>query len=71
MQHFEYLVRSDLHDMAEDIARPFGSKERERLNAYTQVVASELNKLGAEGWELVKAPDVATNRNWIFKRPRA
>ncbi len=70
MQHFEYLVRSDLHDMAEDVARPFGSKERERLNAYTQVVARELNKLGAEGWELVKAPDIATNRNWIFKRQR-
>ncbi|HJV25849.1 MAG TPA: hypothetical protein VJ673_09180 [Aromatoleum sp.] len=71
MQYFEYLVRSDLHDMAEDVARPFGSRERERLKAYTDVVATELNKLGALGWELVKAPDVTTNRNWIFKRPVA
>jgi hypothetical protein len=71
MQYFEYLVRSDLHDMAEDVARPFGSRERERLKAYTDVVATELNKLGALGWELVKAPDIATNRNWIFKRPMA
>lgn len=71
MQHFEYLVRSDLHDMAEDVARPFGSRERERLKAYTDVVAAELNKLGALGWELVKAPDIATNRNWIFKRATA
>jgi len=71
MQCFEYLIRSDLHDMAEDIARSFGSRERDRLNAYSQVVANELNRLGALGWELVKAPDVATNRNWIFKRPVA
>jgi hypothetical protein len=71
MQHFEYLIRSDLHDMAEDVARPFGSRERERLKAYTEVMAAELNKLGALGWELVKAPDTATNRNWIFKRPMA
>ncbi|BAL26993.1 hypothetical protein [Azoarcus sp. KH32C] len=71
MQHFEYLVRSDLHDMAEDVARPFGSRERDRLKAYTEVVAAELNKLGAQGWELVKAPDIATNRNWIFMRPVA
>lgn len=71
MQRFEYLIRSDLHDMAEDVARPFGSRERERLKAYTEVVAAELNKLGAQGWELVKAPDIAANRNWIFKRAMA
>lgn len=68
MQRFEYLIRSDIHQQAEDVARSFGSKERERLNAYTGIVSSELNKLGAEGWELVQAPDLATNRNWIFKR---
>lgn len=71
MQYFEYLVRSDLHDMAEDVARSFGSRERERLNAYSNVVVTELNRLGLLGWELVKAPDAATNRNWIFKRPLA
>ncbi|MCC4118722.1 hypothetical protein LLG90_25515 [Aromatoleum toluclasticum] len=71
MQHFEYLIRSDLHDMAEDVARPFGSRERERQKAYTEVVAAELNKLGVLGWELVKAPDAPTNRSWIFKRPMA
>lgn len=71
MQHFEYLIRSDLHDMAEDVARPFGSRERERLKAYTEVVAAELNKLGSLGWELVKAPDTVTNRSWIFKRAMA
>jgi hypothetical protein len=68
MQSFEYLVRSDLHEKAENAARPHGSRERERLSAYTEVVSSELNKLGAQGWELVQAPDLATNRNWIFKR---
>lgn len=71
MQPFEYLIRSDLHDMAEDVARPFGSRERDRLKAYTEVVAAELNKLGALGWELVKAPDTTTSRSWIFKRPMA
>lgn len=69
MPGFEYIIRSDFHEKAEDAARPFGGKERERLNAYTQVVVAELNKLGAEGWDLVQAPDIATNRNWIFKRP--
>jgi len=70
MQSFEYLIRSDFHEAAEEAARAFGSRERERLNAYTQVVQRELNKLGAEGWELVQAPDLAANRNWIFKRAR-
>jgi hypothetical protein len=68
MQGFEYIIRSDFHETAENAARPFGGKERERLNAYTQVVIAEMNKLGAQGWELVQAPDIATNRNWIFKR---
>ncbi|MBI2305960.1 MAG: hypothetical protein HYU78_01525 [Rhodocyclales bacterium] len=71
MQRFEYIIRSDFHAAAEDVARSFGGRERERLNAYTQVVVGELNKLGAEGWELIQAPDLATNRNWIFKRPLA
>jgi hypothetical protein len=71
MQRFEYLVRSDIHEQAENIARTFGSRERERLSAYTQYVLAELNKLGGQGWELVQAPDVATNRNWIFKRALA
>ena len=69
MQRFEYIIRSDFHETAENVARGFGSRERERLQAYTQVVAAELNKLGAEGWELIQAPDLAANRNWIFKRP--
>jgi len=71
MQCFEYLVRSDIHEQAENIARGFGSRERERLGAYTQYVLAELNKLGSQGWELVQGPDVATNRNWIFKRALA
>jgi hypothetical protein len=70
MQSFEYLVRSDFHEEAENAARAFGSRESERLNAYTQVVVGHLNKLGSEGWELIQAPDVPTNRNWIFKRVR-
>lgn len=69
MQCFEYLVRSDFHEEAEKVARTYGSKERERLSAYTQVVVTELNKLGRQGWELIQAPDLGTNRNWIFKRP--
>jgi hypothetical protein len=68
MQRFEYLIRSDLHIEAENAARPFGGRERERLSAYTQVVLVELNKLGAQGWELIQSPDLATNRNWVFKR---
>ena len=68
MQCFEYLVRSDFHEQAENVARSYGGKERERLNAYSQVVSAELNKLGAEGWELMQAPDASANRNWIFKR---
>ena len=71
MQRFEYLIRSNFHEEAENAARPFGGKERERLNAYTQVLVTNLNKVGAEGWELVQAPDSAANRNWIFKRPLA
>ncbi|MCK9261918.1 MAG: hypothetical protein RBT39_19505 [Azoarcus sp.] len=68
MQRFEYQIRSDIHQMAEDAARVHGSREKDRLRAYTEVVQTELNKLGAEGWELVQAPDSSTNRNWIFKR---
>jgi hypothetical protein len=71
MQGFEYIIRSDFHETAENISRAHGSKERERLVAYTEVVDKELNRLGAEGWELIQAPDIATNRNWIFKRPLA
>ncbi|MBK8523199.1 MAG: hypothetical protein IPL58_03185 [Betaproteobacteria bacterium] len=71
MQGYEYIIRSDFHETAENAARPFGGRERERLNAYTDVVITELNKLGAAGWELIQAPDAATNRNWIFKRPLA
>ncbi len=71
MQCFEYLVRSDFHARAEDIARPFGSRERERLAAYTQSILTDLNLLGSEGWELIQGPDAQTNRNWIFKRPLA
>ncbi|MCA9584145.1 MAG: hypothetical protein KC657_02185 [Myxococcales bacterium] len=69
MQNFEYLIRSDIHPIAEKEARIHGSREKERLQAYTQAVADELNKLGAQGWELVQAPDQTLNRNWIFKRP--
>jgi len=69
MQKFEYMICSDFHEEAENVARTFGSKERERLNAYTRVVEASLNRLGADGWELVQVPDLAGNRNWIFKRP--
>jgi hypothetical protein len=68
MQCFEYFVCSDIHEEAENAARAFGGRERERLSAYTQVVVTRLNKLGAQGWELIQAPDLASNRNWIFKR---
>lgn len=68
MQRFEYIIRSDFHETAENVSRAHGSRERERLVAYTDVVVKELNKLGAEGWELIQGPDLATNRNWIFKR---
>lgn len=71
MQRYEYLIRSDFHEEAENAARPFGGREKERLAAYTQVVVQQLNKLGGEGWELVQAPDIVANRNWIFKRPLA
>lgn len=71
MQGFEYIIRSDFHEAAEEVARSFGGRERERLAAYTKVVTGELNKLGAEGWELIQAPDLVANRNWIFKRALA
>ncbi len=35
------------------------------------VLEAELNKLGAQGWELVSSPDADSNRNWVFKRPLA
>ncbi len=68
---FEYLVRSDFHEEAENAARALGGKERERMNAYIRVLERELNKLGEQGWELIQAPDTTDNRNWIFKRPVA
>lgn len=68
MQCFEYLIRNNFHEQAEEAARAFGGKERERMNAYADIVMAELNKLGSQGWELIQAPDLATNRNWIFKR---
>jgi hypothetical protein len=71
MQKFEYLVRSDFDEMAEDAARAFGNRESERLRAYSQTINDELNKLGAEGWELIQAPDQTNNHNWVFKRPIA
>lgn len=71
MQCFEYIVRSDFHEEAENAARAFGGRERERTKAYNAVLESELNKLGAQGWEMVQAPDASANRNWIFKRPLA
>jgi hypothetical protein len=69
MQRFEYLVRGDFDEVAENEARAFGSNENARTKAYSQAIGRELNKLGGEGWELVQAPDQANNRNWIFKRP--
>ena len=71
MQRYEYLIRSDFHEEAENVARAFGGREKERLAAYSQVIVQQLNKLGTEGWELVQAPDIVANRNWIFKRPLA
>ena len=71
MKCFEYLVRSDFHEAAENAARSFGGRERERQSAYNHILVTELNKIGAQGWELVQAPDATTNRNWIFKRPLA
>ncbi len=71
MKRYEYLVRSDFHGDAEDASRSYGGKERERMKAYDEAVELALNKLGAQGWELVQAPDAATNRQWIFKRPLA
>lgn len=71
MQCFEYIIRSDFHDEAENTARTYGGRERERRNAYNMVLEAELNKLGAQGWELVSSPDADSNRNWVFKRPLA
>jgi len=68
MQRFEYLVRSDFDQMAEDASRSYGSKEEDRTKAYAETISRELNKLGVEGWELVQAPDQFNNHNWIFKR---
>jgi len=68
MQRFEYLVRGDFEEKADDESRSFGSRESERTKAYAQSLGRELNKLGAEGWELVQAPDQIGNHNWIFKR---
>lgn len=69
MQKFEYLVRGDFDEAAENAARACGSRESERNKAYSQSVNNELNRLGGEGWELVQAPDQSSNHNWIFKRP--
>lgn len=69
MQCFEYMVRSDFHDEAESASRSYGSKERERTKAYNMVLEAALNKMGAQGWDLVNAPDGSSNRNWVFKRP--
>lgn len=68
MQRFEYLVRGDFDEMAEDESRSYGGNERERTKAYAQTISRELNKLGGDGWELVQAPDQSGNHNWIFKR---
>lgn len=69
MQKFEYLIRSDFDVKGENASRSFGSKETERMEAYAKAINEELNKMGAEGWELVQAPDQIGNNNWIFKRP--
>ncbi|GAB3252665.1 hypothetical protein [Chitinimonas naiadis] len=71
MQRFEYMVCTTFHVEAENVARSFGGREKERLQAYSEVVVKELNKLGAQGWELMQAPDQSANRNWIFKRQMA
>ncbi|MCP5277456.1 MAG: hypothetical protein H6935_03735 [Thiobacillus sp.] len=68
MTRFEYLVRSDFHEEAENASRGHGGRERERTKAYDQAVEMALNKLGAQGWELMQAPDDNANRKWIFKR---
>lgn len=68
MQKFEYLVRGDFDEQAENAARACGSRESERLKAYSKSINDELNRLGGEGWELVQAPDQTSNHNWIFKR---
>ncbi|HRH81514.1 MAG TPA: hypothetical protein PLW81_10760 [Thiobacillaceae bacterium] len=71
MPCFEYIVRSDFHEMAENVARSYGGREGERMKAYAKVLEAELNKLGAQGWELIQAPESESNRTWIFKRLRA
>lgn len=68
MQKFEYLVRGDFDEKAENDSRSCGSRESERIKAYSQSINSELNRLGAEGWELIQAPDQTSNHNWVFKR---
>jgi hypothetical protein len=68
MQRFEYLVRGDFDEQAENAARACGSRESDRLKAYSASINSELNRLGAEGWELIQAPDQTSNHNWVFKR---
>jgi len=68
MQKFEYLVRGDFDEQAENAARTCGSRESERVKAYSKSINDELNRLGGEGWELVQAPDQTSNHNWIFKR---
>jgi hypothetical protein len=68
MQKFEYLVRGDFDELAENASRACGSRESERNKAYSKSISDELNRLGADGWELVQAPDQSNNHNWIFKR---
>lgn len=68
MQKFEYLVRGDFDEQAENAARACGSHESDRLKAYSASINNELNRLGADGWELVQAPDQSSNHNWVFKR---
>lgn len=71
MQKFEYLVRGDFDEKAEDASRTCGNRESERLKAYSLSINTELNRLGQEGWELIQAPDQSTNHNWVFKRQLA
>lgn len=68
MLKFEYLVRGDFDEQAESAARACGNRESERLKAYSASINNELNRLGAEGWELIQAPDQTSNHNWVFKR---
>lgn len=68
MQKFEYLVRGDFDEQAENASRACGSRESERAKAYARSINDELNQLGAAGWELVQAPDQTSNHNWVFKR---